>query len=68
MRAPETPAPVDSTELRARGACPMAGCVCKDARIMSYRRAAFFAFIARTRGQTARRVLPMEPEWRIGVA
>ena len=68
MRAPETPATVDSTEIRARGACLAAGCVCKDARIISYRRAAFFAFIARTHGQTARRVLPVEPEWRIGVA
>ena len=68
MQAPETPDPVGTTDSRARGACLIAGCVCKDPRIISYRRAAFFAAIARARGQTARRALPVEPEWRIGAA
>jgi hypothetical protein len=68
MAAPETPATVDTTDTRARGACLTTGCVCKDARILSYRRAAFFAVIAQARGETASRIVLAEPEWRIGVA
>ena len=68
MPAPEQPTSVDTTNHRAPGACLTAGCPCKDARILSYRRAAFFVFIAQGRGETAARVLAAEPEWRIGAA
>ena len=44
-------------------ACLVTGCPCKDARIVSRRRAAFFAAIARTAGQTADRVVPVDPSW-----
>jgi molybdopterin biosynthesis enzyme len=47
------------------GACLVAGCPCKDARIVSHRRAAFFAAVARQAGQTADRVIVAEPSWRI---
>jgi len=47
------------------GACLVAGCPCKDARIVSHRRAAFFAAVARQSGQTADRVIVAEPSWRI---
>jgi hypothetical protein len=44
------------------GACLVAGCTCKDARIVSHRRAAFFAAVARQTGQTADRVIAPEPD------
>ncbi len=47
------------------GACLVAGCTCKDARIVSHRRAAFFAADARRTGQTADRVIAPDPEWRV---
>ena len=46
-------------------ACLIDGCTCKDARIVSHRRAAFFAAVARQTGQTADRVIEVDPEWRI---
>jgi hypothetical protein len=46
-----------------RGACLVAGCPCKDARIVSYRRAAFFAAMARRAGETADRMIAPEPDW-----
>ena len=45
--------------------CLVAGCPCKDARIVSHRRAAFFAAVARESGETADRVVPVDPVWRI---
>lgn len=48
-------------------ACLVAGCTCKDARIVSHRRAAFFAAVARQTGQTADRVIAPEPVWRLPV-
>jgi hypothetical protein len=49
-----------------RGACLVAGCPCKDARIVSTRRAAFYAAWAMHRGETADRVVePDDPSWRI---
>jgi hypothetical protein len=48
-----------------RGACLVAGCPCKDARIVSHRRAAFFAAIARRAGETAERAIAADPGWRI---
>ena len=49
------------------GACLVAGCTCKDARIVSIRRAAFFAAVARQTGETADRVIAPEPSWRLPV-
>ena len=46
------------------GACLVAGCTCKDARIVSHRRTAFFAAVARQTGETADRVIAVDPEWR----
>jgi hypothetical protein len=50
------------------GACLVAGCSCKDARIVSFRRAAFFAAVARRTGETADRIIAPEPTWRLPVA
>jgi hypothetical protein len=47
--------------------CLVAGCSCKDARIVSHRRAAFFAAVARQTGETADRVIAPDPAWRIPV-
>ena len=47
------------------GACLVAGCTCKDARIISFRRAAFFAAMAHRTGETADRAIAPDPEWRI---
>ena len=65
MQAPETIEIVETTNVPARKACLTAGCSCRDARIVSYRRAAFYATVARGSGQTADRVVPAEPGWRI---
>jgi hypothetical protein len=48
-----------------RSACLVAGCTCKDARIVSHRRAAFYAAVARTQGETADRTIGPDPEWRL---
>jgi hypothetical protein len=48
-----------------RPGCLVPGCPCKDARIVSHRRAAFFAAIAERRGQTADRVVAADPTWRL---
>jgi hypothetical protein len=65
MQAPESNEVVEATETRVRGACLNSGCTCKDSRIVSYRRAAFFAAMARRSGQTADRVVAVEPDWRV---
>jgi hypothetical protein len=44
-------------------ACLVSGCTCKDARIVSHRRAAFHAAVARRNGQTADRVIAPDPVW-----
>jgi hypothetical protein len=41
------------------------GCPCKDARIVSRRRAAFFATWAREHGETADRTVAPEADWRL---
>ena len=46
-----------------RPACLVPGCTCKDARIISHRRAAFFAAWAKDRGETADRVVGPDPTW-----
>lgn len=55
-------APVDATATGNR-ACLVEGCPCKDARIVSHRRAAFFAALARRTGETADRVIAPDPAW-----
>jgi len=56
---------IAETNTPARGACLTSGCPCKDARIVSHRRAAFYATVARSSGETADRVVPPEPGWRL---
>jgi hypothetical protein len=48
-----------------RRGCLVEGCPCKDARIVSTRRAAFFAAWAAEHGETANRVIAPELDWRI---
>jgi hypothetical protein len=48
-----------------RSGCLVEGCPCKDARILSHRRARFFAAVARRDGETASRVIDVDPEWRL---
>jgi hypothetical protein len=48
-----------------RRACLVAGCACKDARIVSHRRAAYFARLARSNGETANRFIGAEDDWRL---
>lgn len=56
----------EATETRRTSrACLVAGCTCKDARIVSSRRARFFADLARAKGETAKRVIRPEPGWTI---
>jgi len=50
---------------RAVRGCLVEGCPCKDARIVSRRRAAFFATWAREHGETADRAVAPEAGWRI---
>ena len=57
--------PIPFAEPVRSGACLVDGCTCKDARIVSHRRAAFFAAIARRAGETADRSIAPEPGWRI---
>jgi hypothetical protein len=57
------------TEQRAgrepRSGCLAEGCPCRDARIVSHRRARFFAHLAETHGETANRVIVPEPGWEL---
>ena len=48
-----------------RPACLVEGCPCKDARIVSPRRAAYFASLASSRGQTADRAIVADDGWRL---
>jgi hypothetical protein len=50
---------------RSRRGCLVEGCPCKDARIVSRRRAAFYHAWARDHGETADRAISAELEWRI---
>lgn len=56
-------APPSATTTAASRGCLVAGCTCKDARIVSHRRAAFFAAVARRAGETADRVIAPDPDW-----
>ena len=51
----------------SRRACLVDGCPCKDARIISQRRIAYVASLARANGETADRNIPVEPGWRLPV-
>ncbi|HEX6868377.1 MAG TPA: hypothetical protein VF119_06210 [Candidatus Limnocylindrales bacterium] len=51
------------TSPAASRGCLVDGCSCKDARIVSHRRAAFFAALARRTGETADRVIAPDPDW-----
>src|SRR4051794_24268154 len=64
MQAHET-IEIEAVETQVRGSCVADGCLCKDARILSYRRAAFFAAVAQRRSQTADRIVAPESGWRI---
>ena len=48
-----------------RRGCLVEGCPCKDARIVSKRRAAFFAAWAREHDETANRFVAPDAEWRL---
>jgi hypothetical protein len=54
-----------ATDGPVRRACLVAGCTCKDARIVSHRRAAFFAAWAKDHGETADRIVDADPTWRL---
>jgi hypothetical protein len=54
---------INEQSATSRGPCLVDGCACKDARIVSRRRAAYFAARARQTGQTADRVIRSEPGW-----
>jgi hypothetical protein len=58
----------ETISLPARRACLVEGCACKDARIVSTRRATYFASIAKARGETADRVVVADPDWRLPVS
>jgi hypothetical protein len=46
-----------------RSGCLVEGCPCRDARIVSHRRARFFAHLAVANGETAQRVVAPEVGW-----
>jgi len=50
---------------RGRRGCLVEGCPCKDARIVSTRRTAFFAAWAKEQGETANRIVEPELDWRL---
>jgi hypothetical protein len=58
----------EPTTAATPSACLVAGCPCKDPRIVSPRRAAYFASVARARGETADRLVASDPSWAIPVA
>lgn len=45
--------------------CLAPGCPCRDARIVSHRRARFFTHLAVANGETADRVIAPDPEWQL---
>jgi hypothetical protein len=48
-----------------RSGCLVEGCPCQDARIVSHRRARFFAHLAVVNGETAERVVLPDAGWTI---
>ena len=57
----------ETTASTTRRACLVEGCTCKDARIVSTRRASYFASIAKARGETADRIVEADPSWALPV-
>jgi hypothetical protein len=51
--------------MTARRPCLVDGCSCKDARIISTRRAAFYAARAQANGETADRWITADPGWQL---
>jgi hypothetical protein len=45
--------------------CLVAGCPCQDVRIVSHRRARFFAHLAVVSGETADRVIQADADWQL---
>ena len=64
MNGPET---ISTETLPSRRACLVDGCSCKDARIISHRRVAYFASQAIANGETANRIVAVEADWRLPV-
>jgi hypothetical protein len=62
MNGPET---TITENLPSRRACLVDGCSCKDARIISHRRVAYFASQAIANGETANRIVAVEADWRL---
>ena len=60
---PLSQAPVAQVTAHRTKGCLVEGCACKDARIVSVRQARFHAAVARTRGETADRVIVPEAGW-----
>ena len=50
---------------RGRRGCLVEGCSCKDARIVSKRRTAFFAAWAQRHGETSNRMVVPDLDWRL---
>jgi hypothetical protein len=62
---PTTEAAPAASAGRGSKRCLVEGCACKDARIVSIRRARFFATLARADGETADRIIAAEDGWRL---
>ena len=62
MNGPDT---TETSTPLGRRACLVEGCPCKDARILSTRRASYFASVAISRGETADRTIAADPSWLI---
>jgi hypothetical protein len=60
--------PAGQPDRPLRGGCTAIGCTCNDLRIVSPRRARFYAYRAASRGQTAQRVITADPDWRLPTA
>ena len=65
MNGPDT---IITESQPSRRSCLVDGCSCKDARILSHRRAAYFASQARANGETADRIIPADSAWRLPIA
>lgn len=61
----DTTIPVPARRAEQHQGCLVAGCPCKDVRIVSLRKAAFFAAVARRAGETADRTIAAEADWRL---
>lgn len=56
---------IDEARPSRTSRCLAPGCPCRDARIVSHRRARFFAHLAVTTGETANRIVEPEADWLI---